>query len=177
MNHRILILYVGTIFMLFSCKSETEKPKAEYNQKANELIEQLISEGNCECILEIPEESMIELDTLESPKFEYENFYIKKLSLKNKKELDSLNNLSKKFVLDTKILKRSNIKIIKRDSLRILNRDINFYTKTCKNLKYLIKPIFNKEFNIAVIDYGESGMCLKFQKQIFEYKNKKWNRK
>lgn len=105
------------------------------------------------------------------------NYYMKRLSLKNKKELDSLNNLSKKFVLDTKILKRNNIKIIKRDSLRFLKKDINFNTKICKNLKYLIKPIFNKEFNIAIIDYGYSGMCLSQEKQIFEYKNKKWIRK
>lgn len=60
--------------MFFSCKSETEKPKAEYNQKANELISQLISEGDCDCILEIPEESMIEFDTIESPNFEYVNY-------------------------------------------------------------------------------------------------------
>ncbi len=111
MNTRNLIFFALTIFIFFSCKSETKKLKAEYNQKANELISQLISEGNCECILEIPEESIIELDTLEKRNFEYVNYYIKRLSLKNEKELDSLNNLSKKFVLDTKILKRSNIKI------------------------------------------------------------------
>lgn len=177
MNTKNLILFVLTIFMFFSCKSETEKPKAEYNQKANELIAQLISEGDCDCILEIPEESMNEFDTIESPNFEYVNYYMKRLSLKNKKELDSLNKLSKKFVLDTKILKRNNIKIIKRDSLRFLNDDINFNTKICKNLKYLIKPIFNKEFNLAIIDYGYSGFCLSQEKQIFEYKNKKWIRK
>ena len=172
------LIFIVITFFLVSCKKEIKKPKMEYNQKANELIAQLICDENCDCILEIPQESMIEFDTLEYPNFEYENYYIQKLSLKNKRELDSLNNLSKKFVLDTKLLNKSNLKIIKRDSIRILNKDINYYSKTCKNLKYLLKPIFNKTFTIAIIDYGEIGMCMGMpNKQIFEYKNKKWNRK
>ena len=86
----------------FSCKSETEKPKAEYNQKANELIQQLILEENCECILEIPKENLNELEKIENASINFDSIYIQKLSFKNKKELDSMNNLSKNFTLNPK---------------------------------------------------------------------------
>lgn len=162
--------------MLFSCKSETEKPK--YNQKANELIQQLILEENCECILEIPKENLNELEKIENPRVNFDSIYLEKLSFKNKKELDSMNNLSKNFSLDVKFLKEHNIKVIRRDSLRILKEDINFITKTCRNgLTFFIKPIFNKKFNVAIINYGLSGMCCGIPRTTFEYKNNKWIRK
>lgn len=164
--------------MLFSCKSETEKPKAQYNQKANELIQQLILEENCECILEIPKENLNELEKIENPRVNFDSIYLEKLSFKNKKELDSMNNLSKNFSLDVKFLKEHNIKVIRRDSLRILKEDINFITKTCRNgLTFFIKPIFNKKFNVAIINYGPSGICCGIPRTIFEYKNNKWIRK
>lgn len=175
MKIRILLL-ISLTFLLVSCKKEIIKSKFEYNEKANELIEYIISQENLDCLLEIPKKSMIEIDTLESPKFQYVNFYTKKLSIKNKKELDSLNKLSENFVFDENILLKRNIKIINRDSLRILNKDLNFQTKICKDLKYIVKPIFNKEYTIAIIDYGYTGMCLSNLKTIYVYKNKKWNR-
>lgn len=175
MKIRILLL-ISSTFLLVSCKKEIIKPKFEYNKKANELIEYIIYQENLDCLLEMPKKSMIEIDTLESPTFQYVNFYIKRLSLKNKKELDSLNKLSENFVLDENILLKRNIKIINRDSLRILNKDVNFQTKICEDLKYILKPIFNKEFTIAIIEYGYTGMCLSNSKTIYVYKNKKWNK-
>jgi len=178
MNTRNLIFFALIVLLFFSCKSETEKTKAEYNQKANELIQQLILEEKCECILEIPKENSNELEKLENPRVNFDSIYIEKLSLKNKKELDSMNNLSKNFSLDLEFLKKKNIKIIKRDSLRILKNDVNFINKTCKNgLTFFIKPIFNKEFNVAIINYGPSGMCCGIPRTTFEYKNNKWIRK
>jgi hypothetical protein len=178
MNNRNLILFVITFFLLISCKSETEKPVTNYSQKANELIQQLILEENCDCILEIPKQNLNELQKMENPNIDFEKIYLKELALKNKKELDSMNNLSKNFSLNLKFLKKNNIKIIKRDSLRFLKRDINFITKTCKKgLTFFIKPIFNKEFTVAIINYGPSGMCCGIPRTTFEYKNNKWIKK
>ena len=178
MNTRNLILFTVIILLFFSCKSETEKPKAEYNQKANELIQQLILEENCECILEIPKENLNELEKIENASINFDSIYIQKLSFKNKKELDSMNNLSKNFTLNPKFLKEKNIKAISRDSISILKNDISFNTKTCKKgLTFFIKPIFNKEFNVAIINYGPSGMCCGIPRTTFEYKNNKWIKK
>ena len=178
MNTRNLILFTVIILLFFSCKSETEKPKAEYNQKANELIQQLILEENCECILEIPKENLNELEKIENASINFDSIYIQKLSFKNKKELDSMNNLSKNFTLNPKFLKEKNIKVISRDSISILKNDISFNTKTCKKgLTFFIKPIFNKEFNVAIINYGPSGMCCGIPRTTFEYKNNKWIKK
>lgn len=115
---------------------------------------------------------------MENPNIDFDKIYLKELGLKNKKELDSMNNLSKSFSLNLKFLNKNNIKIIRRDSLRFLKRDTNFITKTCKKgLTFFIKPIFNKEFTVAIINYGQSGMCCGIPRTTFEYKNNKWIKK
>ncbi len=178
MNNRILIHFVLIIFLLFSCKSETEKPKAEYNQKANELIQQLILEDKCECILEIPEETTMEFEKLENPRFNSEIYYSRRLSKKDINEMDSLSKIKQSFKLNSEFIKTKNIKIISRDSIRILYKDINFLTKTCKNgVTYFNKPNFNKNFNVATISYGTSGMCTGTGSKVFELKKNKWIKK
>ncbi|MEO7977718.1 hypothetical protein [Flavobacterium sp.] len=170
----------NSIFILFaiflvSCKKEIIKPKIEYNQKANQLIQQLISEENCGCILEIPKESLIEIQKLENPNSNFEKIYIRKLSLQNRNELDSLDKLSKNFKFEEKYLKKNNIKLIKRSSIRELEKGVTFFSKTCRNsFKYFIKPIFNKEFNKAIINYGSVGLHGELGMKFFEYKNNKW---
>ena len=172
------LIFILVIFFVFSCKKENIKPKLEYNQKANELIKQLINEEKCDCVLEIPKQTLIEIENIEYRKFNTTKYYIEKLKLKNKKELDSLNELSKSFALDTSFLKSRKIKLIKRDSLQKLFKNINFTTKICKKgLTYFVKPIFNKEFTIAVIDYGDAGMCVGIGRRTFEFTNNKWKMK
>lgn len=161
--------------MFSSCNGEKKQPKLEYNEKANELIQQLIQEGNCNCILEIPLETTMEFQKLEMRSFNSETYYGKKLSKKNIKELDSLSKIAQNFKLDTKFISDNNIKIIKRDSLKFSYKDFNLYMKICKNgITYFTKPNFNKNFDIAIINYGESGMCLPTPAKIYEYKNNEW---
>ena len=172
----LLLLSIATFIFLISCKPETKIPTLEYNQKANELIQQLIVEKNCDCILEIPKENSMESETLENPSFDSKKYYTKTLSIKNFRELDSLSKIYQNFKLETKFIKARNIKVFKRDSLKILRRNISFFTKKCKNgITYFIKPNFNKNYNIAIISYGESGMCLSTGSKIYEYKNNEWN--
>jgi len=46
------------ILVFICCKNKEPKPKFDYNQKANELIQQLVLEENCDCVLEIPKETI-----------------------------------------------------------------------------------------------------------------------
>ncbi|RKR11448.1 hypothetical protein C8C83_3181 [Flavobacterium sp. 90] len=174
----IFLITITSIFF-YSCKEGIKEPKLEYNNKANELIEQLISEENCNCVLEIPKENIVEIEMLENSTLNIEKDYIKKLSLKDKNELDSLIKISEGFELDKNYVTTKKIKLIKRDSsFRTLSKDIIFNTKTCrKGVLYFVKPIFNKKFNLAIIKYGKSGICCDLGRNFFEYKNHKWERK
>ena len=173
-----IFIYIIFSFFLVGCKKEINKVKLNYNEKANQLIQQLISEDSCGCILEIPKESLIYIHKLETRDSTFEKFILKKLSLKDEKELDSLEKLSENFKIDENYLKKENIKLIKRDSVRIFEKDTNFYTKTCKrSFNYFIKPIFNKEFNKAIINYGSVGVHGQLGLKFFEYKNNKWKEK
>jgi hypothetical protein len=174
-----IFLFAINCFLFSSCKEEIKEPKFDYNYKANELIQQLITEEDCNCILEIPKENIVKIEILENPALNREKDYIKKLSLKNKKELDSITKISEDFELDENFIKSKNIKLIKRDStFRILSKDITFNTITCrKGVLYFIKPIFNKSFDLAIINYGYSGICCDVGRKVFVYKNNKWKRK
>ena len=180
MKRRISIFLMAiTSVFFYSCKKDIKDPKLEYNHKANELIQQLISEENCNCVLEIPKENIVEIEMHESPNLNTEKDYIKKLSLKDKEELDSIIKISEDFELDENYIITKNIKLIQRDSsFRILSKDITFNTKTCrKGVLYFVKPIFNKNFDLAIINYGKSGLCCDLGRKFFEYKNNKWERK
>lgn len=164
------------LFLLFSnCKQKTAHPKLDYNTKANEVIKQLLKEESCECIFEIPTKSMIEIHKIEGLKPGIENVLIKKLHLKNRKELDSLVSISNNFVLDTTGLKQSNIKVLPLDSLRELakNQDPNFCPK---GILCVRKPIFDKNYQNAVVDYGYAYMCLSSPWAIYKFENGKWKR-
>jgi hypothetical protein len=174
------LFFIAICSLFFSnCKEKIKEPQLEYNQKANQLIQQLISEENCNCVLEIPKENLIEIEIQENPRVSNAKEYIKVLSLKNKRELDSVIKISEGFELDKNYIKVKNIKILKRDStFSILCKDITFTTKTCKNgVLYFTKPIFNKNFDFAIINYGMSGLCCDVGRKFFEYKNSKWVRK
>ena len=166
------IIFISTIF--YGCKNEISNSKFEYNRKANELIQQLISEEKCDCIVEIPKETLIELETLEVPNFNSEKYYVEKLSLKSKKEFDSLKKITQDFTLDQIFLKNNKIRIIRRDSLQIMIKN-NFNSKICKTgITFFIKPIFNKKFDVAIISYGEVGIHGGIGRKLFEYKDNKW---
>ena len=179
MNKGLTAFFLIIFFIFFSsCKTEIEKPKIDYNEKANELIQQIIIDENCNCILEIPEKTTIECEELENPKFNIVNFYRERLSMKNIKELDSLKKTYQNFELNAEFIKAKNIRIIKRDSIRILYKDPNLLTKTCKDgVEYCIKPNFTKNYDIAVVGFGACGMCSGIPSRIYEYKNNKWIRK
>lgn len=175
MIRRISIFGCLLLFTLFSsCKKEAVESRVTYNQKANEVLQQFILDQSCECIKEIQKESMIKINMQERPNRDVRKQLVEILHLRNRKELDSVEKLSDNFNLEPTFLKRNRIIVVPGDSLRELCKDPNFCQKGILCIK---KPIFNKEYNVAVIDYGYAFMCLAFQWEVYKFENGKWKKK
>ncbi|WP_337967111.1 hypothetical protein [uncultured Flavobacterium sp.] len=175
-NYPLLRLLICILFM--GCVNDRRESKEIYNQKANEIIIQTLKDNNCNCLLEIPKESLIELMTLENPRYDIRSSVMKQLKTRNSSNLDSLVNVSKGFSLNLTALKKNNIKIITQESLLSIKKDSgNEILKTCPNgIIYFSKPIFNKTYQKAVLDYGSVFTCIKtLPLPVYEFKNKKWN--
>lgn len=178
MKRRISIFTCLFFFAFLSnCKKETCSSEFNYNQRANEVIQQVILDESCECIFEIPEESMIKLSLEDNPIMDIRKHIIEKLYLRDRKELDSLEKNTDNFVLDTIFLKKHNIKVLKRDSLRAaLSKDSDLIANCPNGILSIIKPIFNKEYKKAVVDYGYAYICIPSPTLIYTYENGKWHR-
>ncbi|MFD1602643.1 hypothetical protein ACFSJW_20340 [Flavobacterium artemisiae] len=175
-----LVLFISGVFLLFaSCKKDETFSQISYNKKANELIQQIITDDSCACILEIPQESMIKTRNNEHPDIEIniEPFIVKKLHLKNTKQLDSLEKVSEKFILDTFFLKQKNIQIIKRDFVldtAIKDRDLILLKKCPKGILCFSKPIIDERNNVAGIFYTPMFVCLGSPLYIYKFEDNRW---
>lgn len=175
MIKRISIFYCLSIFILFlSCKKQTVEPKFDYNQKANELIQQILIDESCDCVLEIPNESMIKISENENPAFDIRKKVTESLRLRDRKELDSLEKLSNHFILDTNYLKKQNIEMFKSVSIRKkLDKDP---TSCPKGILWIVKPIFDKEYKHTAVNYGFAFRCLGTTMSVYKFENGKWKR-
>jgi len=88
-----LLFLIAVPLFLLSCKKTKVISSVDYNEKANELIRQVIADNPCGCILEIPKESMIQINEEENPIQNIRENLIKKLKLSNESSLDSLDKL------------------------------------------------------------------------------------
>jgi hypothetical protein len=170
-----LLIFITTS----SCVKNKLESQQHYNQKANEIIFQIIKESNCNCLLEIPKQSLIKTNNSENPSYDIRNFLIRELKTKNNSNLDSLVSVSKNFKLNTETLKKNNIEIIKIKDIRALkNNNSAKILKMCsKGIICFSKPIFDKTYQKAVLDYGFAFICTKdYPLPIYEFKNGKWNR-
>jgi hypothetical protein len=164
-------------FLVFTLFSSCNKETVEYNQKANELIQQVILEDPCECILEIPEESLIKTYLADNPKYDIRKKVIEELHLRNETELDSLENLGINFILDTSFLKKRNIKVIERESLREKIKDASIFKKCRIGITSISKPIFDKNYTFAIIYSSSVGNCVGMYPVVYRFKNGKWTAK
>ena len=172
-------IYIFSLIILtisFSCEKVNIAPKASYNDKANELLKQVMNENSCNCILEIPKESMIKANLEERPG-QYKNIrqeLIKKLELKNEVELDSLEKLSDDFTLNKNFISEKQIKII--DNKTFSEKDFLDLSKNCPKGIYIVKkPIFDKDYKTAVLDFSLVYSCLD-QIEVYKQENGKWIR-
>ena len=165
--------YLFSCLLLFSCEKENVDPKLIYNQKANEVMQQFILDESCECIKEIPKESMVKISLIENAARDIRKQLVERLHLKNTRELDSLERFTDNFTIDSAFIKQNKITIVPKDSLRELGKDPKF----CENgILCIRKPVFDKEYENAVIDYGYAFMCLSSPWVIYKFKEGKWQR-
>lgn len=173
-------LLISCLFLLFTgCQKDESFSQSTYNAKANELIQQIAKDDSCGCILEMPQESMIKIRTHENPdiKVSIKSFILKKLHLKDIKQLDSLENVSEKFILDTISLKQKNIKIVKRNLVFNNNKDKEvILSKKCSDgiFLYFSKPIIDEKNKKAALFYKPMFTCLASPLYVYKLEDGKW---
>ena len=169
-------------FTIYSC-SKKEKSKNVYNQKANEIILQVLTENNCNCLLKIQNKTLIETSEGENPNYDIRDFLKSELKVENNQELNNLVNLSKNFNLSIEMLEKNNIKIINPNDIPKLGTNnvdakTEIILKMCpNNIINVNKPVFDKTYQKAIVDYGFAFSCTKtYPLPIYQYKNEKWKR-
>ena len=182
MRKTVITLFFGITF--FSCNTEaTIQDKDLYSINSKTLINQILSTEfrDCDCIVEPRNESFIEKMKNEKPHYAYKNLLLEKLNISNESTLDSLLNRSHKFQINN-ILKNRKIKIISQNELESImhnNDKSNSYKildEMCpKGISVISKPLFNKNFQIALIDIQDFyGGCIPYEPYVCELKNGKW---
>ncbi|MEM0543519.1 hypothetical protein WFZ85_12920 [Flavobacterium sp. j3] len=165
------------IWIAFSCSKEEVSKTTIYNQKANDLIFQTLKENNCKCILEIPEESLVDINNSENPGYDIKSKLKMQLNLKTDANLDSLLSVSKNFKLDSEKIKVNKIKIVSSKDIWNIKKGEDSHTlELCKTgIFYIVKPIFNENYTKAAFDYGLAFSCVKLlPTPIYEFKKDKW---
>lgn len=167
---------IAILLFLLNCKKAEIASKMDYNEKANELLQQVIANYSCDCILEIPKKSMIQTTEEERPNLDIRKILIKKLKLTDKYSLDSLNKLSDNFSLDKNFVKQKKLKLIKFEMLTSARKDKDSKLfKTCPNgILSIQKPIFDKYYKTAVINVSHAFTCNGGFIAIYKFKNGKW---
>ena len=176
-KYSYLLFGIFIYFITCSCENKNLDPKTIYNKKANDLIIQTIKKSNCNCLLEIPNKSIIEISNAENSHFDIRNFLIKKLNLKDNANLENLVDLSDSFHIDSETLKKNNIKIVTLDNLKTINlkRGDSILRMCSKGIICIRKPIFNSTFEKAALDFNFAFTCGRGPITIYEFKSGKWN--
>lgn len=175
-----LVLLISSALLVFiSCKKDEVFSQLTYNEKANKLILQIAKDESCGCILEMPEKSMIKIRTQENPGIDagIKSFILKKLHLKNIKQLDSLEKVSEKFILDTVSFKQKNIKIIKPNLVFSHNKNVDLIlSKKCSDgiFLYFSKPIIDEKNKKAALFYTPMFTCLSSPLYVYKFEDGKW---
>lgn len=167
-----LFFAVLLCFVVSACTNNNSEPTALYNEKANEIITQIIKDEECKCIFPIPKRSLIVMAHAHSPFSRIEDEVIEKLKLRSKKELDSLTDLSQEFKPNPLTLKKSGVRVISLEDYRDKNDSV---FKICPlGVLSIQKPIFDRHFKKAVIDYNSTLSCIRGPILTFEFKNNIW---
>ena len=160
----VIIALVGLTLgtTLYSCKKDQPSRKEIYNQKANEFIFQQLKEIDCNCILQIPKESLLEISEIENPNYDMRGFIEKELNPEHQSNIDSLATASRNFELDSALIEKNNVKIITLEEIIAIKKDTNnaIFSTCPKGIIYISKPIFDKDFQKAIFDYGFAFTCV-----------------
>jgi hypothetical protein len=170
-------LTLGTT--LNSCKKDQPSRKEIYNQKANEFIFQQLKEIDCNCVLEITKESLLEISEVETPSYDMRGFIENELNPDHYSNIDSLAAASRGFELDSALIKKNNLKIITLEELLAIKKDTNttIFSSCPNGIIYISKPIFDKDFQKAIFDYGYAFTCVKeLPLPVYVLQKEKWIR-
>lgn len=176
-NPELFGIFICLVFLSFT--NEVINSKEIYNKNANKLIFQVIKESSCDCLLEVSNESIVQINNKVNPSFNIRKYLIEHLNLKNDLNLDSLVDLSDNFKMDYIMLKKNNVKIISIDSLKNveINSDNTIFKMCTKGIIFIRKPIFDKTYKKAALDYNFPAACIKGPSLAFyELKNGLWKR-
>lgn len=173
LNTIIVFLIITT---LFSCKKEDKL--TIYQEKSNELINQILisNESECSCIIE-PDNTQSTIQTISSdnPNRDYQKIFKRELAIDDS-FLKNSNELTKFYTFDKSLNK--NYKILKKEELFTLLKKYKGFEKLDEITKICPKgwfsfspPIFNETFDKAIISYSfyPGGSLV-----LFEFKNGKW---
>ena len=175
----IQMIFCFLAVILYSSCGKNKMTETEiYNHYANEIIFQIIEENKCNCILEIPNESMIEISNAENPSYDFKNALKKQLNVKSDSKIDSLISVSENFTLDAKRIANRKVKTISKiNIMNFNNRKSAEILKMCPNgIISMQKPIFNESYTKAVFEYNFNFTCTReLPSPVYELKNRKWN--
>lgn len=172
-----IILGISICITFSNCSKNQKDLKEVYNQKANELISQIIQDNNCNCLLEIPTASLVEISLAENPSYDIRGFLAKELNASSKASLDSLVSISKDFRFNTETLQKNHVEIITIENLRALRtgKDTTLLKRCPKGILGFRKPVFDKTFQKAVLDHGDVfASVVELPFPTYEFKKDKW---
>jgi len=187
-------MFTLLFFSLSNCKKKENVEKMnDYNKNATEFITQVFSDESFECSYIIrPNANSNLLEDIENemPAINYRNRFNVILKIDNKNTLDSLMDLSKNFDFKDSMFgkKTELIEYSKFDSIRKVldsiagfgtEKEIEEYFEKCPNDFYFIsKPIFDKNYRIAVIDIqmGFTHLDLGSHPSIYRLNNGIWEK-
>ncbi len=186
LNRKFITSSLILLILFTNCTQHKDDTVIDkYNQKALELIKQIISEqSECSCFVKPPDKTIIEISLEENPRYDIREYLKEKLNINSDTQLDSLSRLSRNFKLDEKTSGLSCNTIINRAELQKNIEEYGTnkgqeiaYEKCNYNILLLTKPIFNVDYTVAVIDVDIPYTCIKTPPQIYIFKKNKWVQK
>ena len=181
------------IILLFTFSNCKQKNNAEefdnYNKKATELITQIFSDEyyDCSCIVKTKsDENLIDRIELEMPALNFRKKTTDILNVNRESTLDSLIRLSEHFKLKNSMF-RSKTKLIEQrqfDSIKNVLESIakngtekeieTAFRKCPTDFYFLSKPLFDKNFKIAIIDINLGFVHTRTHPRIYRLKHGIW---
>lgn len=185
-----------SIIIIYSCEEPTKVDNSTlYRKKADSLITQILSftkkdstdfpiplayQNLCNCIYQISNESFVYRYESEMPRINIKKQIIEDLKFENQKELDSVIKISENYTFDFSNLKEY-FHIIEDNSFdtitnyKYLEKTKKIISEKCPlGVLSISKPIFNKNFNLAIIDIQSGFSCLASPLSYYKLKNDKW---
>lgn len=174
-----IVLTLSLFFLIISCKQNKLKSESEiYTEKSIKLINDILKDrqDTCRCLLEPPNKPTLqEFDYL--PHFNYKEYIAEVFNFESESDIEMLHGIHETLILKANHLP-SNIKLINQKEWNSIflkygvnARDtiIKRYPKLC----YLTKPIFDKNYKIAIMDIDLGG-CLWSPPYRLHLDNGKW---